>query len=247
MKFQDYIKHNFYAHKTGIMGTLIFHLLLAIFLLSIRISQMKMSQDTEIELISPPEEEIKKILEEKQRQEEIRKKTSIKEVEQMLRSIAVNENVKKDNRSSQVQKYIEEIIEELENEEYSGRYGKKRDKHYQQDSLRHQRDKSEQILDSLKSTFYSGKSSVSYNLKNRYALFLPIPVFKCEFGGKVVVNIAVNRKGIVQRAEVVRELSEQDDCLYEVAVDAALRSKFNERPEAVLLQAGTITYHFVKQ
>lgn len=76
---------------------------------------------------------------------------------------------------------------------------------------------------------------------------MPIPIFKCEFGGTVVVNIEVNRKGIVQRAEVVRNLSEQDDCLYEVAVDAALRSKFNPRPDAELLQVGTITFHFVKQ
>lgn len=60
MKFKDYIKHNFYAHKTGIMGTVIFHLLLAIFLLSMGISQMKVPQNTEIELISPPEEEVKK-------------------------------------------------------------------------------------------------------------------------------------------------------------------------------------------
>ncbi|CCZ80111.1 energy transducer TonB family protein [Odoribacter laneus] len=247
MKFKDYIKHNFYAHKTGIMGTVIFHLLLAIFLLSMGISQMKVPQNTEIELISPPEEEVKKILEEKQRQEEIRKKTSTEQVEQMLRSIAVNENIPKENNTSPVQEYIDEIRQELENEEYSGRYSKKRNEHYRQDSIRHQRDKKEQTLDSLKSTFYSGKSSVSYNLKNRYALFLPIPIFKCEFGGTVVVNIEVNRKGIVQRAEVVRNLSEQDDCLYEVAVDAALRSKFNPRPDAELLQVGTITFHFVKQ
>ena len=157
------------------------------------------------------------------------------------------ENIPKENNTSPVQEYIDEIRQELENEEYSGRYSKKRNEHYRQDSIRHQRDKKEQTLDSLKSTFYSGKSSVSYNLKNRYALFLPIPIFKCEFGGTVVVNIEVNRKGIVQRAEVVRNLSEQDDCLYEVAVDAALRSKFNPRPDAELLQVGTITFHFVKQ
>ena len=157
------------------------------------------------------------------------------------------ENIPKENNTSPVQEYIDEIRQELENEEYSGRYSKKRNEHYRQDSILHQRDKKEQTLDSLTSTFYSGKSSVSYNLKNRYALFLPIPIFKCEFGGTVVVNIEVNRKGIVQRAEVVRNLSEQDDCLYEVAVDAALRSKFNPRPDAELLQVGTITFHFVKQ
>ena len=113
--------------------------------------------------------------------------------------------------------------------------------------MQYDRDKKEQLLDSLKSTFYSGKSSVSYNLPERYARFLPIPVFKCEFGGRVVVKIVVDRKGRVQRAEVVATESQQDDCLHDVAVDAALRSRFNEKPGAPALQTGTITYNFVKQ
>ncbi len=99
----------------------------------------------------------------------------------------------------------------------------------------------------MKSTFYSGESSVSYNLKERYARFLPIPVFKCEFGGVVVVEITVNRKGVVQKAVVTETDSEEDDCLRRVAVDAAERSRFNEKSSAPALQKGTITYHFVKQ
>lgn len=54
-------------------------------------------------------------------------------------------------------------------------------------------------------------------------------------------------KGRVQRAEVVATESQQDDCLHDVAVDAALRSRFNEKPGAPALQTGTITYNFVKQ
>ena len=95
----------------------------------------------------------------------------------------------------------------------SGRYKAQRDKNYQKDSLQNDRDKREQELDSLKSTFYAGESSVSYNLKDRYARFLPIPVFKCEYGGKVVVEILVNPKGVVQKAKILEDQSQSDDCL----------------------------------
>ena len=61
----------------------------------------------------------------------------------------------------------------------------------------------------------SGKSSVSYNVKGRYARLLPIPVFQCEFGGRVVVTVVINRNGAVQRASVLEADSDADECLHE--------------------------------
>lgn len=248
MKLKEYVIGKFYAHRTGILGTVIFHLLLAIFLLAVGISNLRIAEGTEVELAAPPAEEIRKILEEKQHKEEIRKRASSEEVQEMLRSIAVNENSRtKSAPARNVEKYIDDVRRELEQDPRSGRYKARENKDYRRDSLQHARDKREQLLDSLKSTFYSGKSSVSYNLAERYARFLPIPVFRCEFGGKVVVKITVDRRGKVQRAEVVEAESQPDDCLYAVAVDAALRSAFNEKAGAPALQVGTITYNFVKQ
>ena len=99
----------------------------------------------------------------------------------------------------------------------------------------------------LQSTVYVGKSSVSYNIKGRYKTYLPIPVYKCEFGGKIVVAVVVNRQGRVIKAEVVDAESNKDDSLREVAVDAALKSEFNVDEKAPERQTGTITYNFVKQ
>ena len=235
-------------HRRGIMGTLIFHLLLLIFLLSMEMSKVVVHIEMEIEMSAPdPQKQEKEQIEEK-RKEEIREKTSDEEVERMLRSMAVNENVKEQSKSreAKVEEYIDEIMEELD-AGADGRYKPVRDKNYELDSLQNARDKKEQELDSLKSTFYSGESSVSYNLKDRYARFLPIPVFKCETGGTVIVEIMVNRKGVVQKASVIAGKSQHDDCLWEVAVDAAKRSRFNEKSSAISMQEGTITYHFVKQ
>lgn len=249
MTWKEDIIRKIYAHKYGIMGTLIFHLLLAIYFLSVGIAGLRIPETSEIEVMAPSEQEQKKIEEEKLRKEEIRKKISREEVQKMLQSIAVNENAdKQPKQKANVQKYIDEVMKDLEQENsFMGRYKPVKDKHYQADSLRNLRDRKESMLDSLRSTFYSGKSSVSYNVKGRFARLLPIPVFQCEFGGKVVVTVVINRKGAVQRASVLEADSDSDECLHEAAVNAALRSRFNEKPEAPVLQTGTITYNFVKQ
>ncbi len=249
MALKEDILKTMVLHRRGIMGTLIFHLFLLIFLLSMELSKAVIHTEIEIEVAAAdPKKQAEEKVEE-ERKQAIREKTSDEEVERMLRSLAVNENVKEKSKSreTKVEEYIDEIMEELDAGVDDGRYKAVRDKNYEQDSLQNERDKKEQTLDSLKSTFYSGESSVSYNLKERYARFLPIPVFKCETGGTVVVEIVVNRRGAVQKASVVEGKSQQDDCLWDVAVDAARRSRFNEKSSAAAMQEGTITYHFVKQ
>lgn len=235
------------SQKYGIFITVIFHLLLAIFLLLREIAEMHNIAPLEIEFEVPSEQEKKQEEELQQKLEDLRRQTAQQEVEEMLRSVAVNQDVRQNNRSQEVQKYIDEVNEELESSEYGDRYKAKRDKNFVRDSIQHSRDKLEKQLDSLKSTFYSGESSVSYKLEGRYACYLPIPVFRCEFGGKVVLQIQVNRKGNVQKAEVSDKESSTDECLREVAVESILRSRFNEKASAPQLQTGVITYIFVKQ
>ena len=249
MSFREYIMRIIVPHRRGIMGTVIFHLLLAILLLGMEIRKVEVHAEMEIVMEAPDPEEIRQQEEEQLRKEEIRHKSSAEEVNRLLRSIAVNENVekKRTEQSASVEEYVDEIMQELQRNGEDGRYKARQDKNYKRDSLQNVHDRREQELDSLKSVFYSGESSVSYNLKDRYARFLPIPVFKCEYGGRVGVEITVNPRGIVQKAVVLESQSQADDCLWRVAVDAAERSRFNEKPNAPAQQKGTITYNFVKQ
>lgn len=237
-------------HRYGLMGTVIFHLLLMIGLVSMGISEELKRAEMEIELDVPTPEEIEQRKLEEEKLEEIKQITADKEVEEMLRSMAVNEESVSKNRSTDERERIQDYIQELEQElsrDYGTRYQARKDKHHKKDSLDYERTKRQRELDSLRSTVYVGKSSVSYRLEGRYKTYLPIPVFKCEYGGRVVVAIVVNRAGRVLKAEVVERESKEDDCLREVAVDAALRSEFNASEGAPENQQGTITYNFVKQ
>lgn len=237
-------------HRHGVMGTVIFHLVLAIFLVCVGISRLDSQQRMEIEIDMPEPEIVQQKQEEQKKKEQILQQSADEEVNEMLRSLAVNEDAVRKNVETLPRERVEEYIEQIQKEidsDYGGRYRSNKNKHYKEDSIRVQRDKKERMLDSLQSTVYVGKSSVSYNIKGRYKTYLPIPVYKCEFGGKIVVAVVVNRQGRVIKAEVVDAESNKDDSLREVAVDAALKSEFNVDEKAPERQAGTITYNFVKQ
>lgn len=237
-------------HRHGVMGTVIFHLVLAICLVSMGISRLENHVEMEIELDMPEPEIVQQQQEEMKKKEEIARQAADEEVSRMLRSMAVNEDVVKRSEAMESHERIEEYINEIQEElrgDYGDRYKAEKNKHFKEDSARFNEDQKQRMLDSLQSTVYVGKSSVSYNIKGRYKTYLPIPVYKCEFGGKVIVAVVVNQRGRVVKAEVVDKDSDTDSNLREVAVEAALRSEFNADVKAPERQTGTITYNFVKQ
>ena len=94
---------------------------------------------------------------------------------------------------------------------------------------------------------FKGPSVISYFLENRRALRLPVPSYKCENGGKVVVDIEVQRDGTVSRASIDQANSVLDDCMNQAAIEAARRSVFTVSSGAPHRQGGSITYLFVAQ
>jgi hypothetical protein len=95
---------------------------------------------------------------------------------------------------------------------------------------------------------YQGPTRIYYDLAGRNHTYLPIPVYKCQGSGTVVLLIQVNQKGLVEEAKVIeKESTITDICLVETAVKTALISRFNADINASKLQQGTLTYQFVAQ
>ncbi|WP_347923823.1 hypothetical protein [Pontimicrobium sp. SW4] len=86
-------------------------------------------------------------------------------------------------------------------------------------------------------------SSVSYSLVDRIHTFLPTPIYLCEQGGKIVVNITVNHEGNVVDTYINASSSSENGCLIDHALEYAKESKFNKNPEKAS-QLGTITFLF---
>ncbi len=87
------------------------------------------------------------------------------------------------------------------------------------------------------------KTSVSFSLLNRNSVDLPPPIYTCIKGGKVVINIRVNRHGAVTDASFNASSSNTSDgCLIENAISYAYRAQFSRSRKTS--QIGTITYIF---
>ncbi len=92
-----------------------------------------------------------------------------------------------------------------------------------------------------------GNVTVRYFLKDRNDTYLHIPAYECQAGGEVVVQITVNNNGDVVAAAIERSSASTDDCVRNMALQAAKASSFNASQNATNKQKGTITYIFIPQ
>lgn len=86
-------------------------------------------------------------------------------------------------------------------------------------------------------------SSVSFSLVNRTDKHLPPPVYLCEEGGKIVVNITVNAEGLVTDTYVNSSSTSRNACLVQSALEYAQNARFSTS-NTQSKQIGTITYYF---
>ena len=108
-------------------------------------------------------------------------------------------------------------------------------------------DRSAQKSDKNQRAQVKGNVTVRYFLKDRNDTYLHIPAYECRGGGEVVVQITVNNNGDVISASIARSSKETDDCVRNMALQAAKASSFNTSQSAPNKQKGTITYIFMPQ
>ena len=91
-----------------------------------------------------------------------------------------------------------------------------------------------------------GDKGVSYDLAGRGFQRLPLPEYKYQGEGRVVVEVSVDRSGkVTQAIPGIRGSSTLDEYLLKVAKEAALKAQFDSNPDAPFIQKGTITYNFI--
>jgi len=91
-----------------------------------------------------------------------------------------------------------------------------------------------------------GSGGVTFNLAGRKKKFLPKPSNSFKEEGKVVVKIWVNKYGKVVNAVVTNNGTTTTSAkLRRLAVEAAKKAEFDSKPDAPEVQTGTITYVFI--
>jgi len=240
------LKELYRRNMYGVMGTLIFHILLATGFW-IEELNFKIKTETEetifLDFILPPEKT--ELLESKINQND---KTGSDQTSNEHRNsgsnLAVNDAMKKDKFFDASYKHdIEEAEKMVDN---ANKQLSKKAPSIKKFAMPEAVTEG-QNPDSIKNTIYSGKSNIHYFLVDRFHVRLPIPVFLAKGGGLITIDIQVNRAGEVVKAEARPSGSINDPMLPIYAMQAAELTIFNPDPKAPTIQKGTITYRFVAQ
>ncbi|MGB5653235.1 MAG: hypothetical protein WBM56_05325 [Robiginitalea sp.] len=87
------------------------------------------------------------------------------------------------------------------------------------------------------------RTTISYSLINRTHRELPLPIYTCPEGGKVVINIEVDNRGFVIDATYnANSSTTSNGCLVEKGIEYASKARFSSSDKAT--QKGSITYLF---
>jgi hypothetical protein len=241
----------------GILGTIILHLLAGIIFMSLQLRslQKKITTEYQVELAPPQETEVKK-----EKLADVAGMTVEKVLkgDEEMTNIARNLSAKPDEKIN-ARNYIDKVKEELIK---SGKLGAD---NYIDNPKKPKESNGDENLSLISDTTgnkvkqksgssqqmaanYKGPTRIYYDLFGRNHLYLPVPIYKCEGSGKVVLTIEVDQSGVVQKAQIVeRESTASDPCLIETAVNTALISRFNPDASAPKIQIGSLTYQFVAQ
>jgi hypothetical protein len=242
---------------TGILGTVIIHLLAGIIFISLQLRSLekKLATQYEVELAAPAEPVAKKEKIPEARATTVEK--VLKGDEEML-NIARNLSAKSEEKIDP-KDYIDKVKEELIK---SGKLGvdnfiddQKKPKESSGDvnispanDTDAKKPKEKTRPSQELAANFKGPTRIYYDLFGRNHLYLPIPIYKCEGSGKVVLSIEVDQSGAVQKAQIVeRESTASDPCLIETAINTALLSRFNPDSNSPRIQIGSLTYQFVAQ
>jgi TonB family protein len=88
-------------------------------------------------------------------------------------------------------------------------------------------------------------NAVSYNLGGRGFKSLPTPKYDYQEEGIVVVEVSVDRSGsVIQAVAGTKGSTTLNEYLLKVAKEAAMKAKFDPKPDAPVIQKGTIIYRF---
>lgn len=242
--------------KYGIIITVLFHMLLLVIILFVKVSKERETQESMVFIDMKMLEDLKKpdIV---RPQEENRAKSPARQA----RNIAVNQTedriekytdykdyqVPDDKISSksadrQAKDRVNEAVRDIIKENHLNPDDKEMPKTESKpiDFFKPKKIEEEQI--------YKGPTNIYFKLDKRTVAYLPIPVYKCKGGATVQVDIRVGQRGKVELVSINGSGTDtKDPCFLDAARDAAQSTRFNFSTTAAQLQQGYIIYHFVAQ
>jgi hypothetical protein len=234
----------------SILYTLIFHLVVLIILIFVRVEGLKEDQELGIQL-----EFEEKTIEEILAEEEI--DIPAEWIEQILqqREMASNRavNLNAENQFSEdisTDEYVRDLLEQIE----MARNQQDREKLEELQAILASADfvpAPEETEDDSDNEF-TGPTTITFEFldepRQRGKVHLTVPVYRCQGSGVVRVAVSVSQDGSVRNAEVMEPIEGTDKvCFSEAAMKAALSSRFRIEINAPERHRALITYSFIAQ
>jgi len=237
----------------GILGTIIFHCVVAIIIMILKISSIEKVDEEGFIIVFEPEQ-LEELLILNQRQEYFEGQ------EEIRRNIAINRDQEKANLSPE--ENLKRILESMKNFNKQAENMLENDENYELNDELQEKIKDRSMIDSAllleeekrikeeSEYYYEGPTNIYYSFENgsRQHQYLHIPVYQCESSGKVTLIFDINRDGkVISSAFDRNKTGTMDECLLNAARESLLKTTFNRESNAPLNQSGSITYLFVAQ
>lgn len=230
-------------HQNAILGTLIVHILIFVWLniqnISFYLIQPKEKILATLDFTSPENNLITKDL-----------KESFSNNKVVVTNIASNYDKDKNASTSQKKTLAEKVIEDVKEFEKKQFNDFAKDNPIIENSLQ-KNEKTKDISESKtvnKSLKKTSSATAKYFCENRNMILQKIPSYLCNQTGKVRLKIKVNPKGEVTDCKVDNsETNTSNNCLIENAINYAKNWKFNQDFSSIQRQEGWIEFIYLSQ
>jgi hypothetical protein len=244
------IKKSVRKNLVAILYTLIFHLVILIILIFVRVEGLRNDQELGIRL-EFEEKSVEEILAEKELNIPPEWLEEVIRQREASSNRAVNLNA--ENRLSEeisTDDYVKDLLDQIE----MARNQEDREKLEELQAILASADfvPPSEDQDEHEQGEYAGPTNITYEFLEeprwRGKVDLTIPVYRCQGSGRVRVKIVVGRDGAVLSGEIEEPIEGKDRvCFADAAIAAALSSRFRIEINAPEKQLAVITYSFIAQ
>jgi len=244
--FRRFIRKNLVA----ILYTLIFHLVVLIILIFVRVEGLKKDQELGIKL-EFEEKTIEEILAEEVVDIPAEWIEQIMQQRELSSNRAVNLNAEdRFNEDISTDDYVQDLLDQIE----MARNLEDKEKLEELQAILAGADYVPPVEESDMddNADFTGPTTITYEFldepRQRGKVFLTVPVYRCQGSGIVRVAVTVERDGTVEGAKIMEPIEGSDKiCFSNAALAAARSSRFRIEINAPEKQRALITYTFIAQ
>ena len=234
----------------SILYTLIFHLVVLIILVFVRVEGLKRDQELGVKL-EFEEKTIEEILAEDEVDVPAEWIEQVMQLRELSSNRAVNLNAENPFETDiSTDEYVQDLLDQIE----QARKEEDREKLEELQAILASADYVPPSPDQTEGeeAEYSGPTTITFEFmeepRQRGKVHLTIPVYRCQGSGRVQVEVTVGRNGTVRDAKIIEPIEGADRvCFADAAMSAAQTSSFRIDMSAPERHRARITYSFIAQ